>query len=39
VKAGRQSFQAKVALNGPQEVEYYLNGASSSYVLRQLAKG
>jgi aconitate hydratase len=39
VKAGDKSFQAKVRLNGPQEVEYYLNGGILQYVLRQLAKG
>jgi aconitate hydratase len=38
VKAGEKSFQAKVRLNGPQEVEYYLNGGILQYVLRQMAK-
>jgi aconitate hydratase len=38
VKAGDKSFTAKVRLNGPQEVEYYLNGGILQYVLRQLAK-
>jgi aconitate hydratase len=37
VKAGDKSFQVKVRLNGPQEVEYYLNGGILQYVLRQLA--
>jgi aconitate hydratase len=38
VKAGDKSFQVKVRLNGPQEIEYYLNGGILQYVLRQLAK-
>ena len=38
VRAGDKSFQVKVRLNGPQEVEYYLNGGILQYVLRQLAK-
>jgi aconitate hydratase len=38
VRAGDKSFEVKVRLNGPQEVEYYLNGGILQYVLRQLAK-
>jgi aconitate hydratase len=38
VKAGDKSFQVKVRLNGPQEVEYYLNGGILPYVLRQMAR-
>jgi aconitate hydratase len=39
VKAGDKTFQVRVRLDGPQEVEYYLNGGILQYVLRQLAKG
>jgi len=39
VKAGAKSFKAKVRIDGPQEVEYYLNGGILQYVLRQMAKG
>jgi aconitate hydratase len=38
VKAGDKTFKAKVRLDGPQEVEYYLNGGILQYVLRQMAK-
>jgi aconitate hydratase len=38
VKADDKTFKAKVRLNGPQEVEYYLNGGILQYVLRQMAK-
>jgi aconitate hydratase len=38
VKAGEKTFKAKVRLDGPQEVEYYLNGGILQYVLRQMAK-
>ena len=38
VKAGDKTFKVRVRLDGPQEVEYYLNGGILQYVLRQLAK-
>ena len=38
VKAGTKTFKAKVRIDGPQEVEYYLNGGILQYVLRQMAK-
>jgi aconitate hydratase len=37
VKAGDKTFKVRVRLDGPQEVEYYLNGGILQYVLRQLA--
>jgi aconitate hydratase len=37
VKAGDKKFTVRVRLDGPQEVEYYLNGGILQYVLRQLA--
>ncbi len=37
VKAGDKTFRVRVRLDGPQEVEYYLNGGILQYVLRQLA--
>jgi aconitate hydratase len=37
VRAGDKTFQVRVRLDGPQEVEYYLNGGILQYVLRQLA--
>ncbi|MET0339548.1 MAG: aconitate hydratase AcnA [Polyangiales bacterium] len=39
VKAGDKTFTVRVRLDGPQEVEYYLNGGILQYVLRQLARG
>jgi aconitate hydratase len=38
VKADKKTFKAKARLDGPQEVEYYLNGGILQYVLRQMAK-
>jgi aconitate hydratase len=38
VKADEKTFQAKVRLDTPQEVEYYKNGGILQYVLRQLNK-
>jgi aconitate hydratase len=38
VVASGRTFQAKVRLDGPQEVEYYLNGGILQYVLRRLAR-
>ena len=32
-----KSFQARVRIDTPKEVEYYLNGGILNYVLRQLA--
>ncbi len=36
VKAGDKSFQARVRLDGAQEVEYYLHGGILQYVLRSM---
>ncbi|MBL0159751.1 MAG: aconitate hydratase AcnA [Bryobacterales bacterium] len=38
VKAGALTFQAKVRIDTPREVEYYRSGGIMPYVLRQLAK-
>ncbi len=38
VVASGKTFQAKVRLDGPQEVEYYLHGGILQYVLRKLAR-
>lgn len=38
VRAGALSFQAKVRIDTPREVEYYRSGGILPYVLRQLAK-
>ena len=37
VTAGDKSFDARVRLDTPQEVEYYRAGGILNYVLRQLA--
>jgi aconitate hydratase len=37
VTAGDKSFEVKVRLDTPQEVEYYLHGGILQYVLRSLA--
>jgi aconitate hydratase len=38
VKADSKTFQVKVRIDTPRELEYYLNGGILPYVLRQLAK-
>jgi aconitate hydratase len=38
VRAGALSFQARVRIDTPREVEYYRSGGIMPYVLRQLAK-
>jgi aconitate hydratase len=37
VKAGGKTFQAKVRIDTPREVEYYKSGGILPYVLRQIA--
>ncbi|HJL16975.1 MAG TPA: aconitate hydratase AcnA [Sandaracinaceae bacterium LLY-WYZ-13_1] len=39
VEADDKSFEVKVRLDTPQEVEYYLHGGILQYVLRQMAAG
>ncbi len=38
VRAGQRSFEAKVRIDTPREIDYYRNGGILPYVLRQLAK-
>jgi aconitate hydratase len=38
VKAGGKTFEAKVRIDTPREVDYYRSGGILPYVLRQLAQ-
>ncbi len=38
VHAGDKTFEVKVRIDTPREVDYFRNGGIMPYVLRQLAK-